>query len=497
MKTDATIPWTTDTSKFQQQLRSPPSIIEPSRQQYTELGLGLFVEDASALFGSFSSTLTMLLPQLAYSASYLNACAHALGSVYRTQCGRDRYTEFDSTAAAAYSTSLRLIRGELKAQPSGSIPLIFACLFLVAVETLRGQPHQALIHSRAAHEMLAQLKKQGSLRPSDQRNVHGENDMEMLFLVRDVHISSFKWDYTTSLTKPGISPSYIPFSDVDTANISLYRTLGACSAWLADVFKLRYFPASHQRSILVEQGRHIAALSMWLEQFSTKLAPREGSSDGSYEHALRMRMTCTSWLIRLSSILDMHETSYDIQASRFEQIVLDAEQITSIGGPREARNNTKFAKERCVLGTGVIEPLFLVAAKYRHTPWRRRAIICLANAGLELPFNGLREAAIARHIVDYELDRSQNATTQNIFHPLPIDSSEQQVSVAPFGILEENRIHGCRIAEHDFIDGANRVMVTFVRYKDAVRTCTCSQTEYNTLFDQECHWKTWQKQIRW
>lgn len=317
----------TNIRPFEQQLHLAPSAIKQSRQRYTEFGLGLFVEDSKARFGSFSSTLTTLLPQLAQSASYINACAHALGSVYKMQCGRERNIELESTAASAYKSSLRLIRQALNAQPFGSVPLIFACLFLVAVETLLGQPRQALLHSGAAHEMLVHSARHSTLHQSEQQIVPGENDLEMIFRIRDVHISSFKWDYTTSLTKPGTLPSCVTFSDLDTASSVLYQILGACSTWVADVFRLQYLSALHRTSLLIEQDRHIAALSMWLEQVSTKLALFQDSSDGNHEHALRMRMTCMSWLTRLSHVLDKHETSYDIQASRFEQIVLDAEQI--------------------------------------------------------------------------------------------------------------------------------------------------------------------------
>ena len=478
-------------------IRCPPSVFDSSRQRYTDFGLGLFVTDASARFGAFGSMLTGLLPQLAHSTSYINVCAHALGSVYLMQCNRERDVDLESIAASAYSSSLRLIKGELNAQPSGSVPLIFACLFLVAVETLLGQPQQALVHSRAAHQMLTHYTKHSYLHQSDERFVSGGNNLEMLFRIRDVHISSFKWDYTTSLTNTGVLPSYIRFSDLDTASLVLYQILGACSAWVADVFRLQYFPALHQASLLVEQGKHIAALSMWLEQFSTKLIPIRDNSGGSYEHALRMRTTCTSWLIRLSHVLDIHETSYDIQASRFEQIVLDAEQVTSIQKQRRTFASQSSANERCVLGAGLVEPLFLVAAKYRHTLWRRRAIVCLEHAGLELPFDGLREAAIAQYIVEYELHRSQDAVVCDEFASQSSDSSEQPSSIPPFGILEQDRVHGLRIAEDDFMHGTHQVMVTFVRFQASVRPCTCNESEYNTLFTQGCYWKTWRKEIQW
>jgi hypothetical protein len=322
--------------------------------------------------------------------------------------------------------------------------------------------------------MLAHSTTNSTLHQTVLQIVSGGNDQEMLFRIRDVHISSFKWDYTTSLTKPGTLPSCITFSDLDTASGVLYQILGACSTWVADVFKLQYFPALQQTSLLVEQGRHIAAISMWLEQFSAKLTIFQDSSDGNDEHALRMRMTCMSWLIRLSHVLDQHETSYDIQASRFEQIVVDAEHVMSISKRQKTINSQNSADDRCVLGTGLVEPLFLVATKYSHTPWRRRAIVCLENAGLELPFNGRREEAIARNIMDYELRHSQDEVVRDDFHPQSNYSSAQPSSRLPFGILEQSRIRGWRIAEDDFVDGADRVLVTFVRYKYTGCTCTCS-----------------------
>ncbi|RMD40854.1 hypothetical protein DV735_g4285, partial [Chaetothyriales sp. CBS 134920] len=54
---------------------------------------------------------------------------------------------------------------------------------------------------------------------------------------------------------------------------------------------------------------------------------------------------------------------------------------------------------------GVIQPLFFLAQKCRHPLFRRRAIALLRGAGIEGPFNGSTEAAIAQRIVEIEEDR--------------------------------------------------------------------------------------------
>jgi hypothetical protein len=99
--------------------------------------------------------------------------------------------------------------------------------------------------------------------------------------------------------------------------------------------------------------------------------------------------------------------------------------------------------------------------------------------------------------MDYELRHSKDEVVRDDFHPQSNYLSAQPSSRPPFGILEQSRIHGCRIAKDDFVDGADRVPVTFVRYKFTGRTCTCSLSEYNTLFTQQCHWTTWKKEIHW
>lgn len=475
------------------QLQPNSTSIAFTQQQYARLGLNLLAIDSVARLGASGSLLNSLLSQLSYSVPCVNACAATLGVVYKSTRSTERDLELESLASSSYHASLRLVREELNSQLYQSLPLVMACLFLVAVEVLLEQPHKALIHLQAAHQMLLQPQRGSSCEwhhHHDQHMLPTYHDLEPIFQIIDLQTSSFKWDYCPRPTNMNMSSMGSLPSDLASARNLLLNISAAATAWLAHAFKLKYFPASQPRSLLVEQGRHVAALSIWLEQFHTKVAPIKESSgdcDASVsEHALTLRMTCMSLLIRISNVLEAHETSYDNQTSRFRQIILDAERILAIQAMRKFEKDETLLDAKCVIGLGIIEPLFLVAQKYRDALWRRRALGCLSRAGLELPFNGPREAAIAQRIIRHEEHCSQTSSTSQ-----DLDLCSETPDSA--------RLHGCRISETGFVEGRNKVVVTFFSCKevDGMHTCTCADCDYDTLFSQTCHWQTWDEEIQW
>ena len=455
---------------------------------YAQYGLSTLSSEAGARFGTSGSVLDVLLPRLSHSVPYVNACASMLGIVTMMQSSREHAGALECLAVSAYSSCVQCIRRELIIQPDGSVPLILSCLFLVVVELLLAQPRKAFVHLRAAHEMLARLNES----PCKRTTLSTGNDLEMLFRTLDVQISSFKWDYVRNHNHSALSTASLMYSDLHTARLALLQLLHAGSVFVADVFTLKYLPTLQSRNLLVEQGRHIAALSIWLEQFSIKIMPgfdtKIYTKDAEQEHALALRMTCMSWLIRLSHILDADETSYDVHAPRFRQMVLDAEQIIMIREARRAIKEESPVHAECVLGVGVIEPLLLVATKFRDVPWRWRAITCLKKAGLELPFNGPREAAIAQYIADYEATNSLSKLHSSECKLDSNDFTENRSREWRSMVPNRCRINGHRIAEDGFLDG-NSAVVTFYRCIDmqAMYSCPSCQGDWNTPNNQSCH----------
>ena len=280
------------------------------------------------------------------------------------------------------------------------------------------------MHLRGAQKLRLHRRDEGTrlvsvplerVRPDGQRAPVVDDELDLLFKSLELQLSSFMWSSSPSLQlsrTPGFG--YV-FSDLHSGRINLMEICNRCVTWIATVFRLKISPARQTSQLCIQQGRHIASLSLWLEQFNARVMPMEcqGTDPASkvLEHCLVLRMTCTSMLIRISNILDAQEGSYDVRASRFQQIFLDAERVLSVRDVRRLKTDKQLSQYGSILGPGIIEPLFQAAQNYREPFWRRRSIACLLRSGLELPFNGPREAAIAQRIMQYEEEVSGGMPT--------------------------------------------------------------------------------------
>ena len=227
------------------------------------------------------------------------------------------------------------------------------------------------------------------------------------------------------------------------------------------------------------------------------------------EHVLVLRMTCLSALIYVSTNLRSYETSFDVHASRFQQIVVDAEKIHWIRSiidklTKRASNHPYFSR-----GPGIIQPLFLTAEKYRDSHWRRRAITCLSEAGLEGPFNGPREAAIALRIIQHEEAWPDNpppvlkAIDQRLnLRNIVLDNEGPACKVSA-DIFEAARVNGCRMPPNELgaLWAVHRFKEEFYRYSDVSNMPQCSQDDAGSasLFEQrrEKGWEMWEEFIEY
>lgn len=161
-----------------------------------------------------------------------------------------------------------------------------------------------------------------------------------------------------------------------------------------------------------------------------------------------------------------HEMSYDIHASAFRQILLDAEAVLSTRSAKEDLPDRPLGHLRFSIGPGIIQPLYVVAEKYRESSWRRRAISCLSGAGLEGPWNGPREAAAALRLAQHEEAWPDHVSVPKFFKWSLLQQNAELAdkflpSKISTEICEAARLHGCVLPPNSSPRNANIFKVGF------------------------------------
>jgi hypothetical protein len=211
----------------------------------------------------------------------------------------------------------------------------------------------------------------------------------LLFQALDVQTAGYVLgrppDLPASIFDDGGNPPR-RFGNVSEAEAWLIPLLHSCHHFTARASAFKYLPRAPTVSdFLLEQGRHVARLSQWLEILDhNMLSVRPGTvqqvSTRSYSHALMLRAQCLNTIIYASTILSAYEAAHDIHDSRFTQIVEDVDAAVS--------HNEGMADglHQYRPGPGILQSLFFTAIKYRHSARRRRAIELLQRTGLEGPW---------------------------------------------------------------------------------------------------------------
>ena len=502
-------------------LRSPA--LTQIHDRLAQIGLSLLAVDSFAHFGTSEWLLTILLPQLNLTKPSVNACAITLGAVYALRSNATRSPGLETIASTSYIAALRMVRKDLERQPDESLPAIMACLLLAVRETVVEQVRNAVVHLRAAYKMLEARKYKrsqcstvypGQVFSADHAPLNSSDDHDLIFQAFDLQISVHALSYPPSSYLRQACPSDGMGFDLTTSRISLMDIQKSCFTWTASVLSFKYARPPHHRDLLIEHGRQVAYLHLWLQRFESRVLPLyECSQDApartlsALKHALLLRMSCTFTLIHVSTIIDPYETSYDSYAPYFEQTVLDAERFLSIPSVRRKCPGMP-SDDRCksLLGPGIIPPLFMTAEKYRNSSWRRRALACLHRSGQELLFNGRREAAIARRLLQYEetLSKNQPVMPQNLDRSvLQVDDRSRNDDLPSRQTLVEipasARLNGCRLKQEDGPRHADKVTVAFYRCRDVERMldCACNDGDYESSFRKRCHWEVWEEELQY
>jgi hypothetical protein len=301
-------------------------------------GIDLLMFDSFRSFGASGVVLDTLLPQLCHSIPSLHAAAIALGAVHEMQASYKSGSSVNRVfATSQYHLALHFMRRDLPTPPHGPVPLILMCFMLSVVELFLQQEENALLHLKVAIKLLQYRKdpKIWSDRGQSGTNLSPEDHIDILFHTIDSQTCSYAMSKPPELPVIAMPLTLPSVMDSSSAHLILVQLVHICYNFTSTNYKFKYQPQFAGPSIYMQQGRLIAHLSTWLEEFSLTVLPtlrrdsKRPSQLNNYFHALILRMTALSALIYLSYILSPYETAYDAHASHFQQIIVDGEALMS------------------------------------------------------------------------------------------------------------------------------------------------------------------------
>lgn len=454
----------------------------PEQERFARLGYRILAHGRCRNLGSGALIWELLLPQLSNAIPSVNAASAAFAATYMANLSTERPASLiKREAAILYGIAIRQIQQDVSSQLHGPIPTLISCALLGFAELLQRRQYNALLHLQGAMRLLhsrdQHLPGTNTSKATDDGIPFSEDNLSLMFMTLDIQKASFALGQPPDLATCNHQP--IPNFQTDVWNINnaemrLVRLIHSCYHFTAQASEYKY-KTCVQPDLAIEQGRHIANLSIWLEALNQNYFPqnsvssRRPSSD-LYHHALVLRSQCLSTLIYLCTILKAHEKSYDLYGDRFQRIVQDAAIVLA----NKSEAFTRF--QQFSPSPGIIQPLFLTATKYRHGVWRRRAIELLRNSGREGPFDGKLLAAVACRAVQIEEDECQPSIETGIL-------SEH--------IAERHRVHGCGIdAEAKDDEPMQSTTVMFSRCHDVEQMFSTSLP-----WDDESNWEIWDEEI--
>ena len=414
-----------------------------SEQHYQPLRLALHLISFDSFnhfgAGDAGEVLENLIPQLCVSSPSVSAALAATGAAFHTMQAPSNAssTRDEAFAVSQYQIALNSVRRDLSLLPHDSLPMILTCFLLSIVEIFLQREENALFHLAGAAKLLQHRRSAGMTSDmshsgiSDLEGDFSADALGLLFRTVDFQTSSYAPSLPPRLPPLPIPPTLPEFSDLASAHKVLIPLTHSCYSFLAESIQIKHqqkpFTTVHQEN----QSRLIALLHTWLERFqlvvSFKVAQTPPKPPLSMEdcHALKLRMTALSVLIKISCATSPHEKAYDAHGLHFLQILADAEAVMSTRtGEADQQGGESSNRLRFSMGPGIIEPLFTVAFKYRHPLERRRAIALLKHSGREGPWNGVREARITSAVMAYE-----EGGLQDDSHAC-LDCSRDQISPA-------------------------------------------------------------------
>ncbi|ERF72554.1 hypothetical protein EPUS_02836 [Endocarpon pusillum Z07020] len=466
----------------------------PEQERLARLGCCILEQEGFRDMGYGLSIWHKLLPQLSTAIPSVNAAAAAFGALYEAIVLTGGSSSISKRRAALqYGNAIRHVQQDVAHQLYGPVPLLLACALLGFAELLRCRQYNALMHLQGAlrllrsrEEVLTKAKVLDAADPNRSNALEAttatplEDNLSLMFMTLDIQKASYALGQPPELSvshlqcQPHVSSS---IRNVNEAATQLVRLIHSCYHFTAHASQFKYLSrAAIPSDLLLEQGRHIANLSLWLDSLNQDFLLNQPDSSHKllpedYCHALVLRTQCLSTLIYLSTVLSAHECSYDLHRPRFQSIVQDAAVVLAQG------SGTPSALRQFRPSPGIVQPLFFTATKYRHGDWRRQAIDLLRRSGREGPFDGKLLAAIASRTITIEESTHRPPLTERIL---------------PEHITESDRVHGTgiHVEAKDDEESVPCATVMFSRCKN-VEAMLCGSVSW----EHERNWDMWNEII--
>jgi hypothetical protein len=450
----------------------------PVQDRLARLGCSVLRDGLHDQFQVSRAVFECLLPQLSYALPSVNAAAAALGAVYEMQTAPLSAVDGKTLLVASqYGAAVREVQHELSNRPYGAVPILVACVLLASADVLLCRRRLALMHLRGAIKLLEERNAISSnSRAMDSLvgiNDHSTSSMDSLPLEEsddDITVLFRLLDVQTISYADGFPPEMhtaLVRTPQDTASSSpcihrigreLIALIQTCYCFTSHALQYTYRPQILvPTDLLIEQGRHIATLKLWLRRLTYDLLPcmeasidSKSAASSNYMHCLMLRNLCLAAIIYVSSILDAYETGWDIHARYFQEIITGAELILE-NRRRRRCGELSSAAFTFTPSPGIIQPLYLTALKYRHPRWRRRALELLRQSGKEGPWDGKLMAAAAQRAIDIEeseLVRDRDCSVGVDQADAGYDGKVHLEDIVP----ERVRISGCGPETGDYVE---------------------------------------------
>ncbi|PTD07312.1 hypothetical protein FCULG_00005453 [Fusarium culmorum] len=369
---------------------------------------------------------TRTVPQLVHTIPSVRAAAEAFGASYSEYVLQVDNSCSGLESTKRYTQALRLVQKDLATVQHEPIPCVIACLFLAFSEAIQQKLDEGLLHLLGAFSVM--------LSRTDKK-VFGDVDTESLSLLLqklDLHVATY------GICHP---PEMPPLSPV-TANMvislppdeALFKILHSCYHFNAQACTYKYTTRrAIPPEILMEQGRQLATLKLWLSQ--NELPLTWGAN--SHESLVVLRSQCLTALVHTSTILDPRETGYDCYGPEFQEIIATLEALFLSRDLQAYPLSSALGQlPSFIPETGVIHPLYYAAKKYRNAFWRRRALNLILRSGKEGPWCSKTEGAMIKVIIRMEEGTFDEAS-------LDLSRGEDPALDSACNVPEKNRINTC------------------------------------------------------
>ena len=453
------------------------------------------------------------LPQCINAIPLVSAAAAAFAASFEATVLKTSSDPVQTLAVKTYHNAIRLLRQDLQDMPYGNGPLVLACLLLGSADVLHRNFLGATAHLQGAHRLLlpattlpdsstkaSEINHNGGLRKRDVSAGAPSKDVLRLFLDLDLQVAQY------SEGRPPDLPCAIPdpaayqvpdFTNIEEACFNFLELTHSCYHFTVAAAKKKYkaFNFSTNKMAL-DQCRYLAHLHTFLQILERNFLSHSAALDNKLSQierrkALILKARCLSTIIHVTEILNPYETRYDKHGPLLISILTCAREVLSthrVKSDTISSNYDDRGLPHFSVTPGIIQPLFLVACKYRHSRFRREALSLLRSAGIESPWNGRFEARVAQRLMEIE-EYFVRANNQIIN---PLSPMEEPYDILPGDIVEKYRICDCTLIDRRTgLDGKTTDITLSVARCVDLDSIVSGEKRPD---DPSC-WITWQEQL--